>query len=108
MKRESRFFTVEAVVGGVAVLMCVLLVVMFSAHSSRVMKGVGDCYGIYAAFQNAGNLIPGSQVRVAGVVSGRVEKVELLEGGQGVSSMCVDSRVALPWPLGPRSALRLL
>jgi phospholipid/cholesterol/gamma-HCH transport system substrate-binding protein len=77
---------VRAVVGGLIVLVTVAVVVLL------VLAG-GE-YRVTAEFVNAGQLVKGSEVRVAGTSAGSVEEIEVSQDGTAEVTFTVDEDFA--------------
>jgi phospholipid/cholesterol/gamma-HCH transport system substrate-binding protein len=68
----------------VAALLVVVVVVALAVF------GGGDGYRVTAAFENAGQLVKGNQVRVGGGAVGSIEDISLADDGQALVEMKVD------------------
>jgi phospholipid/cholesterol/gamma-HCH transport system substrate-binding protein len=85
----------EIVVGAVVIL-GIVLVVLGTMWMQGLKLGRED-RELRARFREVGQLLPGSSVKFRGVPLGRVESIDLEEGGGGVIvTMTVDADVALP------------
>lgn len=95
MTRSSAIGRIAAVVAlGVAAVAVALL----------LFRG-GSSYEITAEFQNASQLVPGSQVVVAGVPTGTVSDIALGDHGQALVTFTVDSPYA-PLRQGTTATIR--
>jgi phospholipid/cholesterol/gamma-HCH transport system substrate-binding protein len=70
-----------------------------------LLFGGGSSYEITAEFENASQLVPGSQVVVAGVPSGSVSNIALGDHGQALVTFTVDSPYA-PLRQGTHATIR--
>jgi phospholipid/cholesterol/gamma-HCH transport system substrate-binding protein len=70
-----------------------------------LLFGGGSSYEITAEFENASQLVPGSQVVVAGVPSGSVSNIALGDHGQALVTFTVDSPYA-PLREGTHATIR--
>ena len=75
------------------------------ALAALAMFGGGDSYKVKAHFQNAGQIVPGNEVRVGGRNVGRVTDVALDDKARAVVSMEVGEEVA-PLHKGTRATIR--
>ncbi|HYN91923.1 MAG TPA: MlaD family protein [Thermoleophilaceae bacterium] len=64
------------------------------ALAALAMFGGGDSYRVNAVFQNAGQLVPGNEVRVGGQPVGSISDIELDDSANAVVTMEVSEAVA--------------
>lgn len=95
MRSVSRAGRIAAALAVVAAVVLVG-VVLFSG---------GGGYSVSAVFQNAGQLVKGNLVEVAGVKAGSVKSISLTPNGQAKVKMGIDSAYA-PLPAGTRAVVR--
>jgi len=86
--------TVVAVVAVAAAILAVVLVVRSPA------------YRVVAAFEDAGQLVPGNEVRIAGARVGSVEDVRVGRSGQAELELRIDEDALRPLHRGTRAVLR--
>ena len=67
--------------------------------------GGGDSYKVQAVFQNAGQLVPGNEVRVGGAPIGSITDIELNNRAQAVITMEVSDDLA-PLHEGSQATIR--
>lgn len=91
MERTGRTATTSSAVGRIAAV--VALAVAAVAVALLLLRG-GSSYEITAEFQNASQLVKGSQVVVAGVPTGSVKDIALGDHGQALVTFTVDSPYA--------------
>ena len=89
-------------VGRVAALAAVILAVALVAI---VLFGGGGGYSVTATFVNAGQLVNGNNVVVAGVPAGSVEKIQITDDGRARITFTVDDRYA-PLRRGTRATIK--
>jgi phospholipid/cholesterol/gamma-HCH transport system substrate-binding protein len=77
---------VRAVVAGGILLLAVVVVVLLFAS--------GGGYRVTAEFVNAGQLVRGGEVRVAGTTAGSVEEVDVSQNGSAEVTFTVDEKYA--------------
>lgn len=86
---------IETVMGGVVLLVAAFFVVF--AFSSSGVQTTGGGYQVRAIFDDASGLVPGTEVRLAGVKVGTVLSQELdPETYFAVVVMTIDQSVSLP------------
>jgi phospholipid/cholesterol/gamma-HCH transport system substrate-binding protein len=81
---------------GAFVLIGVAAIAWFALQTGAGVAVGGTTYPVGARFSNVGGLKPGSQVFIAGVPVGRVEKIDLDQQYAAVVSMNVKATVQLP------------
>ena len=64
------------------------------ALAAVAMFGGGDGYKVRAVFENAGQLVPGNQVRVGGQPVGKIAEIELDDAANAVVTMEVSDEIA--------------
>ncbi len=85
---------IETVMGGVVLLVAAFFIV-FAFSSSGVQTGGG--YQVRAVFNDASGLVPGTEVRMAGVKVGSVLSQELdPESFFAVVTLAIDEDIELP------------
>ena len=89
-------------VGRVAALAAVILAVALVAI---VLFGGGGGYSVTATFVNAGQMVNGNHVVVAGVPAGSVEKIQITDDGRARITFTVDDRYA-PLRRGTRATIK--
>lgn len=89
----------------IARILVVAAVVVAVALIALALFGQGDTYKVRAAFENAGQLVPGNQVRVSGQPIGTVSEIELDESAQALISMEIESDLA-PLHEGTKATIR--
>jgi phospholipid/cholesterol/gamma-HCH transport system substrate-binding protein len=67
--------------------------------------GQGETYTVRAVFENAGQLVPGNQVRVSGQPVGTVEEIELDNRAQAIITMEIEPGLA-PLHRGTQATIR--
>ena len=67
--------------------------------------GRGEAYTVRAVFENAGQLVPGNQVRVSGRPVGTVTEIELDDSAQALVSMEIEPDLA-PLHQGTKATIR--
>src|SRR5581483_2977512 len=102
MERTGRTATKSSAVGRIAAV--VALAVAAVAVALLLLRG-GSSYEITAEFQNASQLVKGSQVVVAGVPAGSVKDIALGDHGQALVTFSVDSPYA-PLRKGTTATIR--
>ena len=80
---------------GAFVLLGIAAIVWFAIQAGAGVA-IGGSYEVNARFTNVGGLRPGSQVFIAGVPVGRVEKIELNSQYAAIVHMHVREDVRLP------------
>ena len=73
--------------------------------AALALFGDGDSYRVKAVFLNAGQLVPGNQVRVSGAPVGTISDIELNNRAQAVVTMEVDGDLA-PLHEGSQATIR--
>jgi phospholipid/cholesterol/gamma-HCH transport system substrate-binding protein len=81
---------------GAFVLLGLAAVAWFAIQAGARLPMAGSTYTIDARFSNASGLKPGSQVFLAGVPVGRVEKISLDPQFAAIVQMEIDKNVQLP------------
>jgi phospholipid/cholesterol/gamma-HCH transport system substrate-binding protein len=81
---------------GAFVLLGLAAVVWFAVQAGAGVAIGGSTYQLLARFTNSGGLKPGSQVLVAGVPVGRVEKIDLDAQYAAIVHLNVKQEVHLP------------
>jgi phospholipid/cholesterol/gamma-HCH transport system substrate-binding protein len=81
---------------GAFVLLGAAAIVWFAIQAGAGVALVGSTYEVNARFTNIGGLKTGSQVLIAGVPVGRVEKIDLDPQYAAIVHMNVSQRVRLP------------
>jgi phospholipid/cholesterol/gamma-HCH transport system substrate-binding protein len=81
---------------GAFVLLGVALIVWFAVQAGAGVAIGASTYEVKARFTNIGGLKPGSQVLIAGVPIGRVEKIGLDAQYSAIVHMSVRQNVRLP------------
>lgn len=89
----------------IARVLAVAALVVAVALVALAMFGQGETYRVKAVFENAGQLVPGNQVRVSGQPIGTVTEIELDESAQAVISMEIRADLA-PLHEGTKAAIR--
>ncbi|HEY7891626.1 MAG TPA: MlaD family protein [Solirubrobacteraceae bacterium] len=79
--------TRRAAAGGALGVVAVLLVVLLATSAG----GSGSGYRVRAIFDNAGNVIPGEQVKVAGVTVGKIGSVEPTSYGKAAVELDIET-----------------
>jgi phospholipid/cholesterol/gamma-HCH transport system substrate-binding protein len=97
-REEAGPATAVRFVAGAAVLLAALVVAIV------LFSGGGD-YRVTADFVNAGQLVKGSEVRVAGVAVGTVEKIDVSQEGTAEITFSVNGDYA-PLRSGTRAIIR--
>jgi phospholipid/cholesterol/gamma-HCH transport system substrate-binding protein len=86
-RETERGSTVARVLAVAALVAAVALVAL-------AMFGEGETYRVRAVFENAGQLVPGNQVRVSGQPVGTITDIELDENAQALISMEIEDGLA--------------
>ena len=86
-------------------MIAVAALVTAVALIALAMFGDGETYKVKAVFQNAGQLVPGAQVRVGGTPIGTVTVIELDDSSQAVVSMEINEELA-PLHTGTQATIR--
>jgi phospholipid/cholesterol/gamma-HCH transport system substrate-binding protein len=81
---------------GAFVLLGAAAIVWFAVQAGAGVALVGSTYEVSARFANIGGLKTGSQVLIAGVPVGRVERIDLDPQYAAIVHMKVSRRVRLP------------
>ncbi len=89
MKRNNDFAVGLTIIGGIAILLASILWVK-EAHPGRRESRIA------ARFRDVGGVRIGTPVVVRGVRAGRVDRMELVDGGFVVVGMALDPEVTLP------------
>ena len=89
----------------IARVLAVAALVVAVALVALAMFGQGETYRVKAVFENAGQLVPGNQVRVSGQPIGTVTEIELDESAQAVITMEIRADLA-PLHEGTKAAIR--
>ncbi len=71
-----------------------------------MLGGGGGGYTIHAQFQNAGRLVDGGQVRIAGRSVGKITAVDLADNGLADVTLSIGDSSAAPLPRGTTAAIR--
>src|SRR5919108_4662326 len=95
MRSVSRAGRVAAI-GAVLVAVVLVGFVMFSS---------GGGYTVNAVFENAGQIVKGNLVEVAGVQAGTVKGISITPDGQAKIKMAIDGKYA-PLPTDTRAVVR--
>jgi phospholipid/cholesterol/gamma-HCH transport system substrate-binding protein len=93
-------------VSGVGRVAAVAAVVAAAVLAGVVLFGGGGGYSVSADFLNAGQLVNGNLVEVAGVKAGTVNGISITPDGQAQIKMGIDSAYA-PLPAGTRAVIRM-
>ena len=96
--QSERGSTLARILAGAALIAAVTLVAL-------ALFGGGDTYRVKAVFDNAGQLLPGNQVRVGGQPVGTISDIELDDQANAVVTMDVDDTVG-PLHEGTRATIR--
>ena len=86
-------------------MIAVAALVTAVALIALAMFGDGETYKVKAVFQNAGQLVPGAQVRVGGTPIGTITDIELDDSSQAVVSMEINEELA-PLHTGTQATIR--
>ena len=78
----------------VARVIAVAALVAAIALAALAMFGGGSSYTVHAVFDNAGQLVPGNEVRVGGQPIGSIKDIELDNDANAVVTMTVDKDLA--------------
>ena len=81
---------------GAFVLIGLAVVVWFAVQAGTGVGASGPTYAVKARFSNIGGLKPGSQVLIAGVPVGRVEKIDIDPQYAAIVLLNISKRVHLP------------
>lgn len=81
---------------GAFVLIGLAVVVWFAVQAGTRVGVGGPTYEVKARFSNIGGLKPGSQVLIAGVPVGRVEKIDIDPQYAAIVLLNISKRVHLP------------
>lgn len=81
---------------GAFVLLGLAAIAWFAIQAGARFPVAGSTYSINARFSNAGGLKPGSQVFLAGVPVGRVDKIYLDPQFAAIVQLEIDKNVQLP------------
>jgi phospholipid/cholesterol/gamma-HCH transport system substrate-binding protein len=81
---------------GAFVLLGVAVIIWFAVQAGAGVAFGGSAYQVNARFTNIGGLKPGSQVFIAGVPVGRVEKIDLDSQFAAIVRLNVKKDVHLP------------
>jgi phospholipid/cholesterol/gamma-HCH transport system substrate-binding protein len=81
---------------GAFVLLGLVAIAWFAIQAGARFPVAGSTYSINARFSNAGGLKPGSQVFLAGVPVGRVDKIHLDPQFAAIVQLEIDKNVQLP------------
>ena len=81
---------------GAFVLLGLAAIAWFAIQAGARIPLAGSTYTINARFSNAGGLKPGSQVFLAGVPVGRVDKIDLDQQFAAIVRLEMDKEVQLP------------
>src|SRR3954468_7226875 len=71
-----------------------------------LLFGGGSSYTVTAAFENAGQLVTGNNVTVAGAPVGSVKKISLSDDGQALVEMKISDSAYTPLPDGTHAQIR--
>jgi phospholipid/cholesterol/gamma-HCH transport system substrate-binding protein len=88
------------VIAAAALLAAVALIAL-------AMFGGSDSYRVKATFENAGQLVPGNEVRVGGQTVGTIEDVELDDRAQAVVTLEVEDEDLAPLHEGTTATIRV-
>jgi phospholipid/cholesterol/gamma-HCH transport system substrate-binding protein len=97
--RAERRDVLRSTVGG-ALLIALAVVVV------ALLLGRGPSYTLHARFANAGQLIEGGQVQVAGRKVGTIADITLSDDGQADVELSIDDDHLTPLRAGTRAAIR--
>jgi phospholipid/cholesterol/gamma-HCH transport system substrate-binding protein len=86
-------------------VIAVAALVVAVALAAMAMFGDSDSYRVKAVFQNAGQLVPGNEVRVGGEPIGQIRDIELNDTAQAVVTMEIQDDLA-PLHGGTRATIR--
>jgi phospholipid/cholesterol/gamma-HCH transport system substrate-binding protein len=89
----------------VARVLAVAALVAAVALLALAMFGDGETYKVKAVFENAGQLVPGNEVRVGGQPVGKITDIALDDSAQAVVSMEIDDELA-PLHRGTTATIR--
>jgi phospholipid/cholesterol/gamma-HCH transport system substrate-binding protein len=92
-----------SVAGRIAAVLAVIVAVVVVA--ALLFAGGGGGYTVKAEFINAGQLVEGNVVQVAGVRAGSVKELEISPDGQAIVTMSIDEDFA-PLKQGTRATIR--
>jgi phospholipid/cholesterol/gamma-HCH transport system substrate-binding protein len=90
--------TIARVLAAAALVAAVALIAL-------ALFGRGEAYTVRAVFENAGQLVPGNQVRVSGQPGGTVTEIELDDSAQALISMEIEPELA-PLHRGTKATIR--
>ena len=85
--RSERGSSLARILATAALIAAVVLVAL-------AMFGGGGSYEVKAVFDNAGQLVPGNQVRIGGEAVGKISDIELDDRANAVVTLQVDDTVA--------------
>jgi phospholipid/cholesterol/gamma-HCH transport system substrate-binding protein len=91
-------------IGRVAALAAVVVAIV--AVAVIVLSG-GQSYEVFAVFQNAGQIVSGDQIEVAGNTVGTVKSVALTANGEAQIGMSIKSNYYQPLHQGTEATIRL-
>jgi phospholipid/cholesterol/gamma-HCH transport system substrate-binding protein len=74
---------------------------------AAILLFAGDGYRVHAQFQNAGQLVKGNDVRVAGVKVGSVRDVDITSDGQAEVTFQIDDDEYAPLRAGTEAVVKL-
>src|SRR5919198_876958 len=86
-----------AVIAGLVIAVAVIAVLMFSG---------GHGYTVDAEFQNAGQLVKGDQVKVAGTPVGSVKSVDVTNDGHAIVKFSIDEDEYSPLRQGTKAIVK--
>jgi phospholipid/cholesterol/gamma-HCH transport system substrate-binding protein len=89
----------------VARILAIAALIAAVALAAMAMFGDGDAYEVKATFDNAGQLVPGNEVRVGGQPVGKITEIELDDSANAVVTMEVDEPVQ-PLHTGTSATIR--
>ncbi len=85
----------------------VVLVVVLAAVAAIVLLAIGsEPYKINARFENAGQLVEGGEVQVAGRRVGSISKITLSDEGEANVEVSIDDEAITPLHEGTRASIR--
>jgi phospholipid/cholesterol/gamma-HCH transport system substrate-binding protein len=89
----------------IRIVVAVLAVVVAIVVVLRVLSGT-DTYEVTAKFQDAGQVVKGNQVRIAGATVGTVSSIDLADDGQALLKLKITEKAYQPLHEGTRVVLR--
>jgi phospholipid/cholesterol/gamma-HCH transport system substrate-binding protein len=91
----------------VAATLVALVLVTGAAIAAGGDGGDGGAYRVRAVFDNASFIIPGEDVKVAGVVVGAVDSLDLTDDNKAVVVLRIDDHAFVPFRADARCSVRL-